>query len=76
MNPANRAASRPDAAPLLKAQEAAAYLRLSPRHLWTITQRGEVTAIKLGRSVRYALTDLDAYIEQCRRTHRTNSAAV
>jgi len=46
--------------------EAADYLRVSHRHLWTITKEGLLPAIKLGRSVRYAQADLDAYVASCR----------
>ena len=50
--------------------EAADYFRLSHRHLWTITKEGLLPAIKLGRSVRYAQADLDAYVAACRTAGR------
>lgn len=60
---------------LMKAPEAAAYLNISERHLWTITHRGELAAIKFGRSKRYAQADLDAYIERRRQGARSGSEA-
>lgn len=52
--------------PLFTVREAAEYLRISERHLWTITRTGKLPAIKLGRSKRYSLADLDAYIARRR----------
>lgn len=63
------------ASPLLKRGEASDYLRISERHLCAITRRGELPAIKLGNSVRYAQADLDAYIERCRQGGRTQIGA-
>ena len=50
--------------------EACDYLRMSERHLWTITKGGLLPAIKFGRSVRYSRADLDAYVESCRTAGR------
>ncbi|MCX5650142.1 MAG: helix-turn-helix domain-containing protein [Planctomycetota bacterium] len=51
---------------LLTVQEAAKILTISPRHLWDLTDRGELPAIKIGRSVRYAQADIDAFIAKSR----------
>ena len=51
---------------LLTAQEAAKILTISPRHLWDLTKQGELPAIKMGRSVRYAQADIDAFIAKSR----------
>lgn len=51
---------------LLKAREAAAKLAISPRKLWELSNRGEIPSIRIGRGVRYAPADLDAYIAQQR----------
>jgi excisionase family DNA binding protein len=51
---------------LLTAREAAKILTISPRHLWDLTDRGELPAIKIGRSVRYARADIDAFIAKSR----------
>lgn len=54
---------------LLTSKEAARYLGISERHLWAITAADHLPSIKMGRSVRYAIDDLDAYIDS-RRTGR------
>lgn len=50
--------------PLLTKEEAAEYLRLSPKTLPRLT----IPRVKIGRLVRYHLADLDAYIERSRRS--------
>jgi excisionase family DNA binding protein len=58
------ATSGPPIAPaLLTAPQAAAYLSISERLLWSLTQRGELPAVKIGRAVRYHRPDLEAWIE-------------
>jgi excisionase family DNA binding protein len=47
-------------------QEAAKILTISPRHLWKLMKQGELPAIKMGRSVRYAQADIDAFIAKSR----------
>lgn len=47
---------------LLKANEAAALLNISPRSLWQYTNSGELRSVRIGRSVRYAPADLEAFI--------------
>lgn len=54
---------------LLSREEAARYLAISERHLWAITASGDLPCIKVGRSVRYAIDDLNGYIDS-RRTGR------
>jgi excisionase family DNA binding protein len=51
---------------LLKAREAAAALAISERTLWTLTDTGAIRSVRIGRSVRYALTDLQEYIGRLR----------
>jgi predicted DNA-binding transcriptional regulator AlpA len=51
---------------LWKAKQAARFLAISERHLWTLTQRGEVPAIRLGDCVRYDPADLRALIANCK----------
>lgn len=48
--------------PLLTANDAAAYLTISPRTLWSLTKNGQIHCIRIGRSVRYAIDDLDEFI--------------
>lgn len=49
---------------LLTPKEAAALLSISERTLWTLTNNGEIPAVRIGRSVRYDPADLAAWIEQ------------
>jgi excisionase family DNA binding protein len=51
---------------LLDRKETAAYLAISDRHLWAITDRGDLPCIKLGRTVRYAIEDIEAYLKRSR----------
>ena len=48
---------------LVKPQQAADMLAISPRLLWSLTNRGEVPCVRIGRSVRYDLADLRAWID-------------
>ena len=61
--------------PLLKRKEAAEYLGISERHLWTITDRGDLPRITLDSAVRYSQADLDAYIDRRRQDGRSGSEA-
>ena len=56
---------------LLKPKEAADVLAVSERTLWTLTDNGDVPAVRIGHSVRYDPGDLAAWIEQ-----QKNRAAV
>ncbi len=58
---------------LLTVREAAAALSISERTLWTLTDAGAVNAIRIGRAVRYAVADLQAYIDRCRHTSLQSS---
>ena len=48
---------------LLTVREAAQALSVSERSLWTLTRQGAIRCVRLGRSVRYSLEDLRAFIE-------------
>jgi excisionase family DNA binding protein len=48
---------------LLTAQEAAKALAVSPRTLWSLTKNGAIPCVRIGRSVRYMLADLQAWAE-------------
>ncbi len=48
---------------LLRPREAAAWLKISERSLWAMTQRGDMRAIRFGRSVRYDVADLQAFVD-------------
>jgi excisionase family DNA binding protein len=47
---------------LLKPNEAADMLAISPRLLWTITDSGALPCLRIGRLVRYDVADLKAWI--------------
>lgn len=47
---------------LLTARDAAQTLAISQRTLWTLTNRGEIPCMRLGRSVRYDRKDLVRWI--------------
>jgi excisionase family DNA binding protein len=50
---------------LVTSREAARCLGISSRTLWSLTApRGPIPVVRIGRSVRYAPTDLRAWIEQ------------
>ncbi len=59
---------------LLTREQAAEYLGLSAQTLavWTATGRYDLPVVKVGRLVRYRLSDLDAWLES--RTVRGNEA--
>ncbi len=48
---------------LLRPREAAEWLKISERNLWTLTQRNELPSVRIGRSVRYDLADLRAFVD-------------
>jgi excisionase family DNA binding protein len=49
---------------LLTARQAAEHLAISTRTLWSITARGELPVVRIGRAVRYRPADLAAYVER------------
>ena len=49
---------------LLTAKEAAAALNISERKLWAMTSAREICHVRLGRSVRYPLVDLERMIDE------------
>lgn len=56
--------SSPPAALLLNARDAAQALAISERNLWERTKTGEIPSLKIGRSVRYCVRDLEAWIDR------------
>lgn len=51
---------------LLDARETARLLSISPRSLWTLTQRGDIAHVRAGRRVLYSPADLAAWIDRQR----------
>ena len=56
----------PSDAGLLTARETASYLQISTRKLFELTNRKEIASVRIGRSLRYALADIEAYIDSQR----------
>jgi len=52
---------------LMNYEEVAAYLGTSERHVRGLWQERRLTAVKVGRRVRFAKADLDAFIDRNRR---------
>jgi excisionase family DNA binding protein len=48
---------------LLTARQAAAFLAISERKLWGLTQQGRIPAVRFDRVVRYDLNDLNSFIK-------------
>ena len=49
--------------PLVKPNEAAETLAISPRTLWSLTDSGSIRCVRIGRSVRYDPADLCRWID-------------
>ena len=54
--------------PLLTESEAAKYLRVSARSLFTLRKERKVAPTPVGRKVFYTKADLDAYLDRQRQT--------
>lgn len=52
---------------LYTSKEAAAFLRVSSRTVAEMAKRGQLPSIKIGRSVRFDVRDLEAFVERCRK---------
>lgn len=57
---------------LLTCREAAETLAISQRTLFTLTKTGQLAAVRIGRGVRYAMSDLEKFIAS-QRTHALES---
>lgn len=49
---------------LLRPEQAAQVLAIGERTLWERTKAGEITVVRIGRSVRYRLPDLERYVSK------------
>jgi putative molybdopterin biosynthesis protein len=56
-------------------KELAAIIRVSPLTVHRLTKRGELKAFKVGRSLRYARADVEAYVEGRREVFGVPKAA-
>ena len=59
---------------LLTAKQAATYLGISPRTLWSMTNSGEIPSVRFGssrrQSVRFDVADLDQWIDSRKKARR------
>lgn len=60
---------------LVTSREAARLLSICERSLWSLSQSGALKAVRIGRSVRYAVADIEDYIERSRQSVQPQSAA-
>jgi excisionase family DNA binding protein len=72
ITPATVAGAAPADTLLVTGPQAARLLAVSQRTLWGLTDRGEVPCVRIGRAVRYAVADLNAYVERLRAEARAD----
>jgi excisionase family DNA binding protein len=51
---------------LVTSRQAAQMLSISERTLWSLSNSGQLPVVRIGRAVRYAVSDIEAYIERSR----------
>lgn len=61
---------------LLTARDAAKTLAVCEKTLWNLTKRGEIPAVRSGRSVRYDPCDLSRWIERTKSVGVESSGAL
>jgi len=59
-------ATEPIVPPLLTSRETAKTLAICEKSLFNLTRRGELRAIRIGRAVRYSVSDLQAFIDRAK----------
>jgi len=52
---------------LLKIDEVAGILSISQAHVYQLVQKGEITSVRIGKSIRVRMEDLDHFISTARR---------
>jgi excisionase family DNA binding protein len=57
---------------LITPRQASAMLSISERTLWTLTKKGDIPVIRIGRAIRYALRDLEGWIEDKKQRGQTD----
>ncbi|RMD65754.1 MAG: DNA-binding protein [Planctomycetota bacterium] len=60
--------------PLLTYRQAATVLGVTDRTVWTLVDRGELPAVRFGRSVRIDPADLRAFIDRSKRAESAGGA--
>lgn len=51
---------------LIKCKEAAAYLGICERKLWELEKAGRIPSVRIDRSVRFDIADLDEFIRRAK----------
>jgi excisionase family DNA binding protein len=51
---------------LIKCRQAAAYLGICERKLWELEKSNRIPSVRIDRSVRFDMADLDAFIRRCK----------
>ena len=51
---------------LIKYRQAAAYLGICERKLWELEKNGRIPSVRIDRSVRFDIGDLDAFIRRAK----------
>jgi excisionase family DNA binding protein len=65
MNALNQAFLKDHLKPfLLNSRQAAVFLNISQRTLWTLVDSGDITVVRIGRSVRYDPRDLERWLQE------------
>ncbi len=54
---------------LMKSKQAAEYLSICERKLWDLSKSGRIQVVRIDRSVRFDIADLDSFIKQ----HKTET---
>lgn len=49
--------------PLINSREAAAILCISRRKLWELTASNQIPVVRIGRSVRFDIEDIERWVE-------------
>lgn len=62
--PATSVTTAPIEPLLLRREDAAKLLAISPRLLWSLTRRGEIPHVRLAKSVRYSVEALRAWLRR------------
>lgn len=61
---------------LMTAREAAKALAICKKTLWSLTERGEIPVVRIGRSVRYCSRDLSGWIGRSKTIGGNSTIAV
>ena len=57
---------------LVSAKDASRILAISSRKLWSETNCGNIPSVRIGRAVRYKISDLHAYVDTASTENQTS----